>query len=488
MSYREEFNKLLKLSYPVVFATLCRSLITSTDTAVLGHLGTQSLNGASLAQSYSNILGVIGWGPAYVLNSICSHAIGSNNPKLAGNWLQIALVASVILSLPICALYFMTGPVMRIAYSSSNATNSEEIHYAEQYNYIAWGIYPPQIIYMSLRQYFQAISVVHPASIVSLVTVFVNLGLNLVLVFGISSLGFHGLGIHGSALATLVSMIFQLVTFYMFAIFWKQYHKKFWGGWTFESFSRERVSRFLSLCGPMCIGICLENWGYSFMTLMTGRMHDKANVATHSVFYQLWFVLFSFYWGWGLALQVRVAKRLAAGRLDDVKRIIVISISIVFAIIMSVAVVLLTLRSEIPKMFSSDPNVLSLASQDMYILVLNYSVSCISLCGVNVLEATGQTKALMLIQSFFTWFVQFPSAYLLSFHCSAWKDKQLLGLWTGMLIGETSKAVAAWIVLYRSDWVTLSKDARERSEAEESSASLRSSLLEEEGEKSNVVD
>lgn len=47
MSYREEFNKLLKLSYPVVFATLCRSLITSTDTAVLGHLGTQSLNGAS---------------------------------------------------------------------------------------------------------------------------------------------------------------------------------------------------------------------------------------------------------------------------------------------------------------------------------------------------------------------------------------------------------------------------------------------------------
>eukprot|EP00938_MAST-03A_sp_MAST-3A-sp1_P007280 g7280.t1 len=440
MSYREEFNKLLKLSYPVVFATLCRSLITSTDTAVLGHLGTQSLNGASLAQSYSNILGVIGWGPAYVLNSICSHAIGSNNPKLAGNWLQIALVASVILSIPICALYFATGPVMRIAYSSSNATNSEEIHYAEQYNYIAWGIYPPQIIYMSLRQYFQAISVVHPASIVSFVTVFVNLGLNLVLVFGISSLGFHGL---------------------------------------------ERVSRFLRLCGPMCIGICLENWGYSFMTLMTGRMHDKANVATHSVFYQLWFVLFSFYWGWGLALQVRVAKRLAAGRLDDVKRIIVISLSIVFAIIMSVAIVLLTLRSEIPKMFSSDPSVLSLASQDMYILVLNYSVSCISLCGVNVLEATGQTKALMFIQSFFTWFVQFPSAYLLSFHCSAWKDKQLLGLWTGMLIGETSKAVAAWIVLYRSDWVQLSKDARERSEAEESSASLRSSLLEEEGEKSN---
>ena len=53
--YREEFHKLLKLSYPVVFATLCRSLITSTDTAVLGHLGTQSLNGASRTKRFFSI-------------------------------------------------------------------------------------------------------------------------------------------------------------------------------------------------------------------------------------------------------------------------------------------------------------------------------------------------------------------------------------------------------------------------------------------------
>ena len=151
---------------------------------------------------------------------------------------------------------------------------------------------------MSLRQYFQAISVVHPASIVSFVTVFVNLGLNLVLVYGVSSLGFHGLGIHGSPLATLVSMIFQLVTFYTFAMLWKQYHKKFWDGWTFESFSRPRVCRFLSFVVP-----CVDMFGELGVLVYDAddrRMRDKANVATRSVFYQLWFVLFSFYWGWGL--------------------------------------------------------------------------------------------------------------------------------------------------------------------------------------------
>ena len=60
---------------------------------------------------------------------------------------------------------------------------------------------------MAIRQYFQALKVVQPATIVSLLTIGVNVGLNQIFVFGVSE--WTGLGLRGSPLATFFSMLFQ---------------------------------------------------------------------------------------------------------------------------------------------------------------------------------------------------------------------------------------------------------------------------------------
>ena len=97
---RAELRALLKLSWPVALATFCRVAMYSTDTAFVGHIGAIDLAAASLAGAWTSLLSVLVWSSAYALNSVCAQAIGAGNKKLAGAWLQIALAAVTIESVP----------------------------------------------------------------------------------------------------------------------------------------------------------------------------------------------------------------------------------------------------------------------------------------------------------------------------------------------------------------------------------------------------
>ena len=92
------------LCAPVALATICRLSIFSTDSAFVGNLpnGTDALGGLTTASNVLTICGqtfVFSYG--YVLNSICAQAIGADNPKLAGGWLQVSLVSVTVLTIPV---------------------------------------------------------------------------------------------------------------------------------------------------------------------------------------------------------------------------------------------------------------------------------------------------------------------------------------------------------------------------------------------------
>ena len=249
-----EAKQLIHLSWPVAFATLARLAIYTTDTAFVGHIGTDQLSGVTLAQSWTQFLAVIVWSSAYALNSICSQAVGAGNPKLAGNWLQLSVALCTLLSVPVCAAYFFTEPVVKLI-----APEQEDVAgYGQRFNSLAVLFFWPTVMYMALRQFFQAVQIVLPATIVSAATIGVNVGLNALLVNGVGEWG--GMGLEGSPIATLVSMLFQLGSFLCFTVLWKKYHAPFWGGWTRESFRKDRVTKFLKLVVPMTIGSAIENW------------------------------------------------------------------------------------------------------------------------------------------------------------------------------------------------------------------------------------
>mmetsp|Transcript_12756 Transcript_12756/g.27671 ORF Transcript_12756/g.27671 Transcript_12756/m.27671 type:complete len:81 (+) Transcript_12756:221-463(+) len=68
------------------------------DEAMLGHLGTEYYEASNI--SYLLRISTFFLTNTFILNNLCSQAIGANNPKLAGIWFEISLGFSFLFSVP----------------------------------------------------------------------------------------------------------------------------------------------------------------------------------------------------------------------------------------------------------------------------------------------------------------------------------------------------------------------------------------------------
>lgn len=229
ITLRGEIVTMLQFAWPVTLATIARIIMYSIDTAFLGHLGTAQLAGSAMASLCLNLVSTFLFAPAYGLNSLCSQAIGAGNPKLAGNWLQLSLVISTIMLIPSFIILFFVDKII-----SPFEHDTDVLHYASLFGKYSTCFLFPTFVYMAIRQYFQALQIVHPATIVSIISVGINVLLNQILIYGLHlnifnnkiNINFKGLGFIGSPLATTFSLTFQLSLFCCYAILYKKYPTK----------------------------------------------------------------------------------------------------------------------------------------------------------------------------------------------------------------------------------------------------------------------
>jgi len=488
---KEELWNLMRLSMPVALSTLCRTLITSTDTSFIGKLGAPKyLTASTFAATWQEFVGNIVYSPGYALNSLCAQAIGAGNKKLAGTWLQLATVITTGLCIPVLGFYLITGPVVKLMVAEPGP-GEEPPHVpelAQQYSYVATLLLWPMVMYMTIRQYFQALHVVKSAMIVSFVTVGFNYLMNMIFVHGIGS--FEGWGLKGSPFATFLSMVFQMILFCLYTCAYKGYHKDYWGGWSWECLEKTRVQRFMKMVIPMTIGTCMESWGMQVITFSTGHI-GEANVAAFGVLGSLFGILWAFYWGWGLAMQVRVGTYLGKGHVQGAKMVMKISLVLVFVVCSFVGVMAYLLRSRIANAFSNDAEVIRIVEDSTYSLALCYFSVCLGLCAVNLLEAMAQTRILAITLTVGMWCVTVPLSLLFAYVVPAFKDQPVVGLWLGQAFAEMGKSVVLWSYIYRLDWDELAREALERSEVsvlgDDAQPSIMSSDLYDVAQAENLV-
>mmetsp|Transcript_6537 Transcript_6537/g.10162 ORF Transcript_6537/g.10162 Transcript_6537/m.10162 type:complete len:289 (+) Transcript_6537:870-1736(+) len=217
---------------------------------------------------------------------------------------------------------------------------------------------------------------------------------------------------------------------------------------------------------PMAIGIVMENSGLQLITFSTGHIGTD-NIAAHAILSSLWGILWAFYWGCGLALQVRVGSYLGKGNVHGARLVTKISMFLVVVICTVVGIGAWALRNPIAKLFTKDGAVIAIVEDSMYALCLDYFTACMALCAVNLLEAMAQNRILAFALSFGMWGVQVPCSLLFAYKVPYFADngKQVQGIWFGQVCGEIFKIILLWGYIARLDWVKMCREAKERSEA-----------------------
>jgi MATE family multidrug resistance protein len=170
-----------------------------TDLAVVGHLGSEYLAAASLSLVWQTVTSAfVLRGFAVAVNTLGGQALGAGHPKLAGMWLQVALVGVSIVMAPIALSWWFTEdvrcasrqPRRRLADGRAQVLLAAGLgarvsHLAGVFS--RWSAFYalPSAWFPVAQAFFRCQGVVAPALVVNAVFLFVNALLNLVLVRGL---------------------------------------------------------------------------------------------------------------------------------------------------------------------------------------------------------------------------------------------------------------------------------------------------------------
>lgn len=472
-SYAEEARTIWDMGWKVSVTTFCRLSLSTISTAFLGHIGSRELAAAALAGIWCNGVQMLVFGFASSICTLCGQAFGARNFALVGIWLQLALLALTVLSVPVMVSFFYVDRIL------GAVTDDEAVlQLADTYARLLVPTVLPQAVYCALRQYLQAQEIVTPATVISIASVGVCLLANYALIYGCGPI--PALHFIGSPIAQCVASIFQPCALVAYAFWYKRYHEQTWAGWDLRACLQwDRVRAFTALSLGMTLNFALDEWVYNALSAIAGSL-GALNLAACSVLFNLWGLIFGVYWGFGLPTQVRVANFLGANAPELAQRTLKVGFALGGVAAALAALLVIVFRGPIIAFFTPDPVVAQLIEDALPIFCLAVFVSGLHIILAAVVEAMALASTLVIITLVGSWIIMLPVSYLLGIVLHGDLD----GLWWGSVCGETAKFGLMAGALIRIDWREMARRAVAQAEGDvldvdemEEDVTLRSSSL-----------
>jgi Na+-driven multidrug efflux pump len=225
----------------------------TTDSALLGHVSRDALAAAALSDLWTMCTAVLIQGR--VLAILVGGALGANNPKLAGVYLQVSYLVTGSVSIFVFVAWYFTEQVW-VAFGSDPQIS----HMAGYYARILALSIPGQLLFSQLSQFFSAQRIMYPEVTTSSFALCMNLLLGLFFVLGIGIPNFNGFGFAACPLVTTAVVYLQLIVFWYVYLHRKGLHKPCWGGWAWKELTWPRIRVFADLYFPSAFGNASDFW------------------------------------------------------------------------------------------------------------------------------------------------------------------------------------------------------------------------------------
>ena len=304
--WRAELRATLLLAAPLAAANLLQMLVYATDVIFVARLGEQALSAATLATS---LFGLMMWCFSG-LTGACSPLIAAELGRRAHAVREVR--RSVRMALWLTAVCSAVGMAISANGEALLLATGQDPVVAERAGsfllVLLWAM-PAALVSNVLRSFVSALGRPVFATMVTLLSIFINALGNYMLVFG--RLGAPAMGLEGSALASVVTSIIA-VAIYVLAIGrdrrLRRYHV--FGRWWRTEWSR--MADLLRIGLPIGLIILAEGGLFSSAAFLMGLI-GEAPLAGHAVALQVAALAFQIPFGIGQAVTIRVGYHFGAG-------------------------------------------------------------------------------------------------------------------------------------------------------------------------------
>lgn len=468
---RKFYKKVLTVAVPIMIQNGISNFVSLLDNIMIGSIGTESMSGVSIVNQLMFVLYLALFGALAGPGIYAAQFYGKGDHEgVRYSFRYKMLISMFLVAVGIAALYIFNHSLMSLyLHESADSLQSPELvlKYGKEYLFIMLiGLVPFGIeeVYASTLRECGETRVPMAAG---LAAVFVNLGLNYVLIFG--KLGAPRLGVAGAAYATVISRFVQAAI----VILWTHLHTnrmKFAQGlYAFPHvFGKLRkktddsdavmIARPIipgKLAGqitakgmPLMFNEIMWSCGMAVLNQCYSRrgLDAVAGLNISSTITNLFNVVFI---AMGSAVAIMVGQLLGAGKLEEAKD--TDTKLIAFSVISSAVLgaVLFLLAPLFPLLYNTTENVRGLAAGFIKIGAVCMPIFAFMHATYFTLRTGGKTFITFLFDSVFLWCISVPFALVL---CT-FTELPVISLYLCVQMVDLLKCLIGFILVKKGIWV-----------------------------------
>jgi len=421
-------KKTLKLAFPIILGEVAQMMLGIIDTAMVGAVSYKQLAAAALVMSVINIPYVFGIGITISVSQMVSMAHGRRDGKLVshylfnGFWLcTISAVAiSIVIELSRNILFHLDQ-------------DPEVARLALPYLEIMGLSVIPMILFLALKQFTDGLEFTKTAMILSLGALPLNVFLNWLFIYG--NWGFPRMELMGAGWATLITRIFIFIVLGLIVLNHKTFRRYIALRSLMWKLRWKTCKDLLQIGIPSSFQISMEAGAFAVSGILIGTL-GAVQQAAHQIALSCASLTFMVSMGLSQAGSIRTSN--SFGRNDKNLIRIIGKSTLYMALIYGTlcAVTFILLKNQLPLIFNSNAEVVSMASYLLLFAALFQISDSTQAISAGLLRGIKDVKVPTVFIAIAYWAIGIPVGCLLAFYFKM----GAAGIWVGFITGLTFSA------------------------------------------------
>lgn len=407
------------------------------DTVFLGKIGAAEQAACILSNNLYILLLVFGIGVSYATTPLVTSANQNMDLLKKASLFKNSIFLNVSVSIICFIVLFLSSGLLKYMHQPEDVIKLA----VPFFNVLIFSMIPISLFF-TCKQYCEGLSNTRMALFISIIGNVINIILNYLLIYG--KFGFPELGYIGSAWASFISRVFMGFSF-LYLIFKSPVTKEISAVYNRVKINKKELFHLAKIGLNAGLQLTFEVAAFVIAGLMAGTF-GKEQIDAHGIALSIAAFTYMFASGISSASSIRVGIYKAQDNWLEIKQAAFSSIKLVMLIMGGFAILFLMINNFLPKVFSSDLQIVNLASKLLIIAALFQLFDGIQVTIVGILRGLEDFKIPTLISLVGYWIIALPLAYWLAFILKL----ETVGVWIGLLV---SLIFAAIVLFWRLNYL-----------------------------------
>lgn len=441
----KENRHTLALAAPMVAGHLGQMLIGLADTAMIGQVGVVPLAACAFANTLLMVPFVFGFGVISAVSVRASIGHGAGEAEASGRALRGGLWLALALGALVAALVAALLPRLEIFGQRAEINEA-----AGTYLMLCALSVTPALVATASKNFSEALSRPWPPFWILLGSVFLNIFLNWVLIYG--NLGWPAMGLEGAGWATLISRLAGAAAMLVYPCISSRLASTARGSLSPLRLVGE-LRALVRLGLPVGTMHLAEVGGFAFGSLMMGWISVDA-LAAHQIALTCIATTFMIPLGLSQAVSVRVGQARGGGHTERCRPIVLGGLLSAVVVMSMAAAAFIFAGPAIVSCFTDEPALVPLAAHLLLIAGFFQILDGLQIVSSGALRGFEDVRVPMLIGIAAYWAVALPICYALAFHLGVGAPGVWIGFSAGLAVAAAALLLRLWFRLRAQDHST----------------------------------